>query len=70
MLAEHIENLLCVAAFLRACIKLSVGVGSGTSLTETIVALTVHLMRSGDEREVCLALAHILSALYHHRAQS
>ena len=68
VLAEHVEYLLRVAALLRACIQLTVRVGSCPTFTETVVALLVHLLGLGDKRQVQFALTHVLATLQHHRA--
>lgn len=65
MLAKHIQYLVYTAPLLASGVEFAVGIGTGTSFPETIVALAIHFLCFGDERKVFLALSHILSTLYH-----
>ena len=65
VLAEHVEYLLGIAALLGTGVELAVGIGTGTALAKAVVALSVHLLRLGDECQVVLPVAHILAALHH-----
>ena len=70
VLAEHVQNLVHAATLLAARIQLAVGVSSRTSFTETVVRFRVHLVFTADAGKIRLAVAHVLSALHHHRTQS
>ena len=70
MLTEHMENLLDVATLLAAGIELAIAIGTGTSLSKTVVALTIHLLGLGDECQVLLALMDILATLQHDGPQA
>ena len=70
MLTEHLENLLDVATLLAAGIELAIAIGTGTSLSKTVVALTIHLLSLGDECQVLLALMDILATLQHNGPQA
>ena len=65
VLTEHAQDLVRVAAFLRAGIELAVGVGPCPTLAEAVVALGVDQLRARDLRQVLLALVHVLATLQH-----
>jgi hypothetical protein len=70
MLAEDAEYAANVSAFSGAGVKFAIGIGSGASLAEGVVALGVDDALSRDECYVLLALVDILASLQHHGAQS
>ena len=70
VLAEDIENLLDVATLLAARIQLAIRIGTCPTLAKAVVALRVHLLGLGDERQVLLALTDILATLQNDGTQS
>lgn len=67
MLAEYVQNLIYTSPFLASCIEFAVTISTGSTFTETVVALTIYLLSLGNVREVLLAFAHILASLQHDR---
>ena len=63
VLAEDGEDAVDIAPFLAPGIEFSVGIGAGSSLTETIVALAIHPLLPGNQCEVLLPFSHILASL-------
>ena len=61
VLAEDVENLLDIAALLRTGVEFAVGIGACPTLSKTVVALAVHLLRLRNQGQILLALADILS---------
>ena len=70
MLAEHVENLLRRAALLGACVELAIRVGTCPTLAKAVVALAVHLLRTGYLCQVALTLVYILATLHHDGTQA
>ena len=69
VLAENIQYLLHRTALLRARVEFSVGVGSGASLAEGVVALGIYEMFAGDACDVFFSLVDVLAAFHHDGAQ-
>ena len=70
MLAENIQNLIHATTLLASGIKFTVAIGSCTTFTKTIVALTIHLLSLGDVRKILLTLTHVLATFQNNRAIS
>ena len=69
MLTKHLQNFLHTAALFAARVELAIAVGSCPTLTETVIARSIHLLRLRDECQILLAIAHILSTFQHNRSQ-
>ncbi len=67
MLAEYVQNLIYTSPFLASGIEFAVTISTGSTFTETVVALPIYLLSLGNVREVLLAFAHILASLQHDR---
>ena len=65
MLTEHIQNLVHTAAFLASGVEFAVGIGTGSSFSETVIALGIYLMLARDAGQIQFPVAHILSTLHH-----
>ena len=70
MLAEHVEYLLRRATLLTAGVQLAVRISSCPTLSETIVAVGIHLMGFGDKRQILLAFVNILATFQHNGTQA
>ena len=70
VLTKHIQDLVRIATFLRACIEFAVRIGTSPTLTETIVTLRIHLLRLGDVRQVLLTIMHVLAPFQHDGSQA
>ena len=70
MLTKHLQNLLHAAALFAARVELAIAVGSSSTLTKTVIARGIHLLRLRDECQILLAVAHILSTFQHNRTQA
>ena len=70
MLAKHIQNLVCITPFLTSGIELTVRIGTSPTLTKTIVALCIHLLRLGDVGQILLTVMHILASFQNYRTQA
>ena len=70
MLAENIQNLIHATTLLASGIKLTVTIGSCTTFTKTIVALTIHLLGLGNVRKVLFTLTYVLATLQNNRSIS
>ena len=67
MLAEYVQNLVYTSPFLASGIEFAVTISTGSTFTETVVALPIYLLSLGNVREVLLAFAHIFASLQHDR---
>ena len=70
MLAEHIQDFIRIAAFLRACIELTIGIGTSPTLAKTVIALTINLLSPGDIRQILLAIVNILTTFQNNGSQT
>ena len=70
MLTKHIQDFFDITSFLTTRIELAIRVGTSPTLTKTVVALSIHLLRLSDVRQILLALMHILTSFQHDRSQS
>ena len=61
MLAEHVQNLLDGTALLGTGIKLAVGIGACPTLAKAVVALAIHLLRLGYQRQILLTFTNVLA---------
>ena len=70
VLTKHIQNLVCITPFLTSGIELTVRIGTSPTLTKTIVALCIHLLRLGDVGQILLTVMHILASFQNYRTQA
>ena len=64
VLAKDVKNLLYRATFLRACVQLTVRVGSCPTLTKAIVTLRINLLSLSNLRQVLLTFTNIFATFY------
>ena len=67
MLAKNVQNLVYTSPFLASGIEFAVTISTGSTFTETVVALPIHFLGFGNVRKVLLAFAHIFSPFQYDR---
>ena len=70
MLTEHIQDFIRITTFFTTCIELTIRIGTSPTLAKTVVALSIHLLRLGDIRQIFLPFMHIFTSFQNDRTQS
>ena len=70
VLTEYVQDFFHAAPFLASGIELSVGVGSGSSFTETVVGFCIYLVVTTDACKVQFPVPYIFTPLYDNGTQS
>lgn len=64
MLAENVQNLVYIASFLAAGIKLAVRIGAGSSFAEAVVRFGIDCMFTADLCQILFAVAHVFATFH------